>query len=106
MFGVNMGGGAFDSSNAVWSIEMWKNKAPSVLCLSQMMYGFGSILGPLITKPYVRGDISNSTDGSNTTTTPLPLNTTTDDDINYSIDRRPLLEIPFMTAGVITLSGN
>ncbi|CAG2172569.1 unnamed protein product [Oppiella nova] len=93
--------GGWDSSNAVWVFEMWKDKSPPVLQLSQMMFGLGAILAPILARPFVRGDISNTT-----TATVPPFGTTVpsvDENINYSFDRRPELEIPYMISGGFTL---
>src|SRR5689334_12559657 len=95
-----MGGAAFDSGNAVWTVEMWKERSPPVLQLAQMMYGIGSIVGPLLTQPYIVGDLSNTTDPSTLhNLTPTLLNSSLDfsgNDPNYSLDRRPKLMIPFL----------
>ncbi|CAG2172135.1 unnamed protein product [Oppiella nova] len=125
----SIGGGAWDSGNAVWTIEMWKDKSPPVLQLSQMMYGLGNILSPLIAKDYLYGDLSNDTDYEDDFSaiipydlgheyphhypkhdhhhhpTPVPHRHTTTPlpDINYSFDRRPKLIIPFLIAGGMTL---
>ena len=111
----SFGGGIWDSGNSVWVVEMWGRHSPPVLNLSQMMYGIGMIIGPLLVKPYLYGDLSNktvtdSTKSSFTTTLPTVLSTTTlspnntsEDDINYSVDRRSALKIPFMIGGGITV---
>ena len=102
-----MGGAAFDSGNAVWTVEMWKERSPPVLQLAQMMYGVGSIVGPFLTQPFIVGDLSNTTDPfTNGNNTLIQMNTNVSssaDDPNYSIDRRPKLMIPFLTAGGLTL---
>ena len=98
-----MGGGAFDSSVAVWVIEMWGKHSPPILQLSGLLYGFGSICGPILVKPYLTGDL-NITDSlpqlSNNTH-----NLTHYEDINNSVDRRAKLQIPFMIAGCVGLIG-
>ncbi|XP_054166590.1 uncharacterized protein LOC128964056 [Oppia nitens] len=101
----SVGCGAWDCSNAVWTIEMWGNKSPAFLQLSQMMFGLGSILAPIIARPYLIGDLS---EGIQTTTTPTiqsQSNSTETDDINYSIDRRPLLIMPYLISGGAGLIG-
>ena len=55
LFGI--GAGAWITSYNVWLIEMWQKKAGQVLFLSQLMYGIGSVLGPLIDRPYLTGEI-------------------------------------------------
>ncbi|CAG2104658.1 unnamed protein product, partial [Medioppia subpectinata] len=95
-----MGAAIFESSQAVWVIEMWGDNNPPVLQLSYMLYGLGGILGPLLVRPYLTGDISHTS----TTTMGSVFQTTTDssvDDINYSIDRRAKLRTPFMIAAAI-----
>ena len=108
---------SWDSGNSVWVVEMWGRHSAPLLNLSQMMYSIGMIIGPLLVKPYLYGDLSNKTgtvpiNGSYTTTLPSILSTTTislngtsDDDINYSVDRRSELKIPFMIGGGVTLTG-
>lgn len=52
-----LGSGAWNSSNRVWVLEMWPKPAQSgaVLHLSGLMYGIGTILGPIIERPYLTG---------------------------------------------------
>ena len=106
-----MGGASFDSGNAVWIIEMWGKGAPAVLQLAQMMYGLGTIIGPLIIEPYVVGDLTVETTGTplNSTIytanlTIFNLNETSIDDVNYSVDRRANLATPFMIGGGTALA--
>ena len=117
-----VGAGAWDSGNSVWLIEMWKDQAPSLLQIQQMMYGIGTIIAPLLVSPFVVGDLSNKTSDStiyNTTGAPdlttvlsvlnstvYPNNNISDDEINYSVDRRSKLRIPFMVGGLLTLPSN
>ncbi|CAG2104657.1 unnamed protein product [Medioppia subpectinata] len=95
-----VGAGVWESSNTVWAIELWADNSAPVLQLSYMLYGLGGILGPLIVRPYLTGDISHTS----TTTMGSVFQTTTDisvEDINYSIDRRAKLRTPFMIGGAI-----
>ena len=116
MFLNGFGGGVWDSGNSVWVVEMWKEHgSPPVLNLSQMMYGIGAIVGPLLMAPFIYGDLSNKTEDSGTTsafhsstlpstvTTPF-LGNSTDIDPNYSVDRRSKLKIPFFISGGLTLT--
>ena len=116
MFLSGYGGGVWDSGNSVWVVEMWKEHgSPPVLNLSQMMYGIGTIVGPLLMTPFIYGDLFNKTEDSGTTTalhtTILPqrvttpfLSNETEIDPNYSVDRRSKLIVPFFIGGGITLS--
>ena len=100
-------------------IDMWQDNSPPVFQLSQMMYGCGAIIGPLLVRPYVYGDLSNKTDYNTSVEAtpimrgPLPhihnkswghFDDTIDEDINYSVDRRSRLRIPFMIGGALTLT--
>lgn len=96
------GAGAFESGNTIWVVEMWKQDSAPVLQLTKAFYGVGTIVAPLLAKPYLFGklDLKNETDIL------LNINSTmTNDQFNESIDRRPELKNPFLYAGVITLSG-
>ncbi|CAG2109152.1 unnamed protein product [Medioppia subpectinata] len=134
VFIASIGGGAWDSGNSVWTIELWKENSPPVLQLAQMMFGLGNILSPIIARDYLLGDMSNCTDAvdyslqvtglgrhyfnrhhpkhhphthrpppHHLTTTVAPFVCPDDDPINYSIDRRPRLKVPFLIAGGVTL---
>ncbi|CAG2117125.1 unnamed protein product, partial [Medioppia subpectinata] len=92
-FTLSLGSGAWDSSNAVWAIEMWADNSPPVLQLSQMMSGLGSILAPLLVRPYLTGDLSVDR-----------LNSTANDLLNYTVNRRTRLTIPYMVTGAIYYS--
>ena len=90
MFGV--GAGAWITSYNVWLIEMWQGRAGQVLFLSQLMYGIGSVLGPIIDRPYLTGDTQhNQTDLS--------------DELGND-QRRSKLIIPYMISGGIQIICN
>ncbi|CAG2116561.1 unnamed protein product [Medioppia subpectinata] len=97
MFLSSIGNGCFDSSNAVWLIEMWDTKSPSLLMLGAMMYGLGSILAPALARPFVSTD-AEPTDGTTLASV------TTEAPIDYTY-RRQQLVIPYMIAGGTTLVG-
>ena len=114
-----MGGGVWDAGNSVWTIQLWGKHASVFLQLSQFMFGSGSTLGPIVVSQFLYGDLNKtaSGDGSNPTTTDVTLlastygtvystsNYSIEEDINYSVDRRSRLRIPFLAAGSITLLG-
>ena len=117
-FMLGMGSGAWDSGNSLWLIEMWKDKVPPVFQIQAMMYGVGSIIAPLVVSPFVLGDLTNGTTDNTTgspelttflsvinTTIVISNNNPSDDNINYSVDRRPKLRIPFLISGLLTLPG-
>lgn len=79
LFGV--GAGAWITSYNVWLIEMWKGKAGQVLFLSQLMYGVGSVVGPLIDRPYLTGEPENNST------------------IISVEDRRDKLTVPYLISG-------
>ncbi|CAG2106073.1 unnamed protein product [Medioppia subpectinata] len=100
---TGIGGGAWDSGNQVWTIELWGSRSPSVLQLSQMMFGLGSVLAPLIAQPYVLGDLSDNNAMTTTETLGSTVSDVNNTDINYLMDRRPALIIPYITVGAIGL---
>ena len=95
---------SIDCGSYVWIIEMWKQNYSPVLHLSQFMFGLGTVVGPLLAKPYLIGDITKLSDTSLNTTIGY-MNTTINEDINYTIDRRSKLMIPFLIAGAISSMG-
>lgn len=51
------GSGAWINAKNVWTIELWSHRSAPVLQLSGLMFGVGSILGPLIDDPYLTGHV-------------------------------------------------
>ena len=106
-----LGSGAWNSANRVWVLEMWPNPAQSgaILHLSGFMYGLGTIIGPIIEKPYLTGvqDFEFNINYKDILKT---------DDQNKSLSeqlssdlvsmRRYKLQKPFFFFGVIHLIGN
>lgn len=41
----------------VWMIEMWKSKSGNLLQISEFGFGIGSILAPVIMKPFLIGEV-------------------------------------------------
>lgn len=68
-FICGLGGGAFDCASTVWLIEMWQKRCNTFLQLTQFCFGIGTILSPLISKPYVHGKQDDGLHGGNLTTT-------------------------------------
>jgi MFS family permease len=98
-----LGCGAWNNANNVWLIEMWQQNSAPVLQLSQFVFGIGSILGPLIAKPYLTGEPDltlNRTDSLSSTK-----NTFFTTSIVHVIDRRSKLKTPFITASIIQMIG-
>ena len=48
----------------VWMIEMWKSKSGNVLQIAEFGFGIGSILAPVIMKPYLVGEVGTGTANS------------------------------------------
>lgn len=98
-----LGCGAWNNANNVWLIEMWQQNSAPVLQLSQFMFGIGSILGPLIEKPYLTGepDLELNLTDSLSSTKDIFLPTSIVD----VIDRRSKLKTPFITASIIQMIG-
>ena len=111
-FFLSMSGAVWDAGNSVWTIELWGKQASVFLQLSQMCYGIGTTISPILIKPFLYGDL-DKTDHSNETTNPSTYYTTdsttsinpTTEDINYTVDRRSSLRVPFMVSGAIGLLG-
>ncbi|CAG2100448.1 unnamed protein product [Medioppia subpectinata] len=84
-FVIGIGGGSWDSTYNVWIIEMWRHKSAPILQLSQFAFGLGSIVGPLIDKPYIVGD--------------------TQDNLKGTVEVHPSLGTPFAIIGSTQLLG-
>ncbi|CAG2118202.1 unnamed protein product, partial [Medioppia subpectinata] len=92
---------------------MWGSRSPSVLQLTQMAYAAGCALSPLLSREFLLGDMyrhghHDHDDHHHHQTSPKPLhywmdNITHESDINYSVDRRPRLKIPYMIVGAVGL---
>ena len=103
-FLANMGSGGFDSGSYIWIIQMWGQHYSPVLHSTQMMFGLGNILAPLLMRPFIVGDATKNPEYSEYITK-LSTNYTSNDEINYSIDRKTKLIIPYSIAGSITTAG-
>ena len=93
--------GAWITAYNVWLMEIWQHQSSKVLFMSQLMYGSGAVLGPLLDSPYLTGkqeSIANQTHLPNTT---LPFNNITQ--VISVEERRSKLEVPFMISGGIQL---
>ncbi|CAG2102988.1 unnamed protein product [Medioppia subpectinata] len=103
-FIVVMGIGAYDSSTSVWIIELWADKSALWLQISGFMFGVGCIVSPMIIKPYLTGDLSRGV-GSAAADPLVSINSTFVDNINDSVDRRALIQVPYMLVGAICAIG-
>ena len=56
-----MGSGAWASTSTVWTVEMWPNHKGLMLNLSQFMWSIGSIIAPILSAPFVYGNVTNAT---------------------------------------------
>ncbi|OTF70260.1 Sodium-dependent glucose transporter-like protein, partial [Euroglyphus maynei] len=85
-FGSGFGLGTFNAVCTTWLMEMWHGKRlSSVLQAGQFMYGLGSIFSPIMVKPFIHGNNSNSTTNQ-----------------TFSIDtRRNDLTTPFSISGAL-----
>jgi len=98
------GGGAWNIAFSVWLIEMWQQNSAPFLQLSQFMYGIGTILGPLLDKPYLTGEqVLDSVETNISNVTELLFDNMTD--IFGAIDRRSNLKTPFLISGIIQIIG-
>ena len=78
-----------------WLIEMWPKNHPQFIFFVKTFYTLGLFIGPMLVAPYLEGDVTKFDPDL------ISLNKTTRDHINYSIDRRPKLIIPFIIASSI-----
>ncbi len=93
------GCGAWNIALSVWLIEMWQKNSAPFLQLSQFVYGIGTILGPLLDKPYLTGEQAlDSVETNISNATELPFDNITD--IFGVIDRRSNLKTPFLISGI------
>jgi MFS family permease len=102
-----MSAGVWDNANNVWLIEIWQQKTSPVLQLSHFLFGVGSIVGPLIDKPYLTGE--QNLELMNQTFI-LDLNSTINNNnktlfIIDESERKSKLQIPFLITGIIQLIG-
>ena len=79
-------------------MEMWQKNSPSVLQFSQAIYGVGTIIGPLVVRPFLTGEYE-SPDDRETNSTSL-----SKDELARSISTK--LKTPFLIDGCIELIGN
>ena len=96
MFIISFGMAYFQCGALVGIISMWKSKSYQIIHLTHAIYSFGVLLAPIINAPFVLGDVTK------TDQTLDAFNTTLRDQINYSINRRPNLMIPFLIGGAIS----
>ncbi|XP_054161899.1 sodium-dependent glucose transporter 1A-like [Oppia nitens] len=109
-----LGSGAWNSGNRVWVLEMFPKPTQSgaVLHLSGFMYGMGTILGPMIERPYLTGNQElehkinyvQVLNNFNNTATALTAQLHQQQDITDVMTiRRYKLQKPFFIFGVIHL---
>ena len=85
-------------------MEMWQSRSASMLLFSQGIYGVGTILGPLVVRPYLTGEFEYPDDLIITNSTNS--NSTSDDDADElarTISAK--LKTPFLIDGIIVLLG-
>lgn len=51
-----LGAGSWDGSCNIWLVEMWPASSATWLQLSQFLYGFGSVVGPLAASSFLYGN--------------------------------------------------
>lgn len=101
IFFYGFGIGAWNNSNNVWLMEMWQEKSPSVLLFSQAIYGVGTIIGPLVVRPFLTGEFESEFDDSITTNGTTPA--LSEDQLAKSISDK--LKTPFLIDGCIEIVG-
>ena len=103
IFVYGFGIGAWNNSNNVWLMEMWQQNSPSVLQFSQSIYGVGTVVGPLVVRPYLTGEFETTGDTelvsnhSNSTHSPNP------SEDSQTIHEK--LVTPFLITGCLQMIG-
>lgn len=106
-----LGSGAWNSSNRIWVLEMWPKPSQSaaILHLSGFMYGLGTILGPIIERPYLTGVQEFEYNINYREILKTEVNQTNDISLlssnNVISMRRYKLQKPFFIFGIIHLIG-
>ena len=95
MFITGFGIVYFECGTLVWIISLWKSKSPPIVHLTHAMFSIGVLVAPIMCAPFLLGDVTKNDPQM------AALNTTLRDQINYSINRRPKLMIPFLIGGAI-----
>ena len=95
---------AWSSAKTVWIIELWQSKSAPVLHTCSFLFGIGTIIGPLIDKCYVTGEVDLDIQAINNTE---QANSTNEQEhITYQLThRRERLMIPFLIIGSVQLFG-
>ena len=91
------GAGAWINAKNVWTIELWYHKSAPILQLTGLMFGVGSILGPLIDDPYLTGHVNINNETQNSF---FALNVTEIEDL-----RRHNIRLPFLITASIQMIG-
>ena len=95
-----LGAGAWDNGNNVWLVELWPQQSSPILQFSHFMYGLGSVLAPILVRPYLTGENSTHHNSSG-----LLLNEGLVSQDSGAVDRRQLLKTPFLISGVLQAIG-
>ncbi|XP_054162183.1 sodium-dependent glucose transporter 1B-like [Oppia nitens] len=103
---LGMGTGIINCVVNVWIIEMWGNKSAAILQIPGFTFGLGTVISPLLLKPYLRDPYSGP--NSNNATTIVPIVSTVDPvtygyNLDYEEHRRELLKVPFLILGIIEM---
>lgn len=104
--GIGLGAGVLNTVINVWIIEMWKEKSPSILQIPGLTFGIGTIMSPLIIKPFLTENYSDilqkstSIDNTFNGTTPESNANPYYNEV-YEEGRRSLLTTPFVIVGLV-----
>lgn len=88
----------------VWLTELWQFDCAPILQIPGFTFGIGTVLSPVLLKPYLLDEPKNST--SNYTaigSSPMPSTTFVSYDPHLENDRRELLKTPFLEMAFIQM---
>ena len=86
----------FECGTYVMIIDMWSEHYSPVMHCTKLLYSLGLLLGPTLDAPFLTGDVTKLRQDTQT------LSAAEKDSLNYSIDRRSKLMVPFLVGGALT----
>ena len=90
----------------VWLTQLWQSDCAPILQIPGFTFGIGTVLSPVILKPYLLDLRTNSTlnyTAMAETSSAVPSTTTQSYDQNFETERRELLKTPFLVMAFIQM---